>query len=370
MIEYIAQTRAWFYVMHVLGTALFDKNPFKNVLTTGVIFGTDGRKMSKSFGNYPDPKIVLEKYGAEPLRLYLMGAPVMVGEDINLDEEQLRVQVRDFILPLWNCYSFFVTYANVQDWKPAVDPKAAAFEVKNELDKWVLAKFNDTVKKVTKEFDHYNLPAVVKEYYAFLDDLSKWYIRRSRSRFAANNSEAFATLYYVLVEFVKLIAPIAPFLSEAIYQNLAAVNGDSHRAGTPESVHLSDFPVFDAKLAAETHELLTEMEIVREVVTLGQSIRALKGIKVRQPLNKIVIKPVSTSKAGDMPGWMQDLITEELNLKKAEFVKELPAGADWVAQLSELSELSVALDTKLTPELQREGLVREFVRVVTGLLWK
>lgn len=361
VIEYIAQTRAWFYVMHVLGTALFDKEPFKNVVTTGVIFGTDGRKMSKSYGNYPDPRLTLEKYGAEPLRLYLMGAPVMVGEDIALDEEALRVQTRDFLLPIWNCYSFLVTYSNVNDWKPAKDYVAAAKAVSGELDQWIMARLNETIKQVTTKFDKYNLPAVVKEYYAFVEDLSKWYIRRSRDRFAGKDFDAYTVLYYVLVDFAKLVAPIAPFITENLYQNLVV----GQVLGAPESIHLCDYPEYDSKLATKSKHLLAEMDIIREAVTLGQSLRAQNSLKVRQPLAGMQIKPATEDFAS--ADWMSELINDEINVKATKFVKEVSDKSGWVNATSAVSAMVVALDTNVTPELEREGLVREFMRVIQDL---
>jgi isoleucyl-tRNA synthetase len=361
VIEYIAQTRAWFYVMHVLGTALFDSNPFKNVVTTGVIFGTDGRKMSKSYGNYPDPKLVLEKYGAEPLRLYLMGAPVMVGEDINMDEEGLREQVRNFILPLWNCYSFLVTYANIHNWDPETVSDFDPAKVTSKLDQWILAKLHGAIKEVTRHFDRYDLPAVIKIYEAFLEDLSKWYIRRSRERFARGESQGIATLYIVLSEFSKLIAPVAPFLSELLYQNLVA----GKLPGSPESVHLADFPVADPKFLKLTKDLDAEMQLVREVVNLGQSLRAQQGIKVRQPLAEIRITGIS--KEIKLESWMKELIAAELNIRTVDLAAKLPEAQGWQQLKSEISAVSVSMDLRLTAELEQEGVLREFVRVVQDL---
>lgn len=351
VIEYIAQTRAWFYVMHVLGTALFDSNPFKNVVTTGVIFGTDGRKMSKSYGNYPDPKLIIDKYGAEPLRLYLMGAPVMVGEDINLDEEGLKEQVRNFILPLWNCYAFFVTYANIHDWKVKI------IESDHELDRWLKAQLHQSAAVITKNFDAYDLPAVVREYLVLLENLSKWYIRRSRDRFAAGEEGALSTLYSVLMDISRLIAPIAPFISEEIYLNLKQPND-------PDSVHLDNFPEVDKALLKQETNLLSQMQSVREIVNLGQSLRAQKGIKVRQVLASITIK----TKDGDKgEAWMDDLIKEELNVKNVNWTHELAEGEGLVLMESQLLGIAVSLDTNLTPQLLEEGMLRELIRLIQDL---
>jgi isoleucyl-tRNA synthetase len=351
VIEYIAQTRAWFYVMHVLGTALFDSNPFKNVVTTGVIFGTDGRKMSKSYGNYPDPKLILDKYGAEPLRLYLMGAPVMVGEDINLDEEGLKEQVRNFILPLWNCYAFFVTYANIHDWE------VKQVDSKHMLDRWLKAQLQQSTKAITKNFDAYDLPAVVREYLVLLENLSKWYIRRSRERFAAGDEGALSTLYTVLLEITRLIAPIAPFISEEIYQNLK----QSH---DPDSVHLDHFPKVDNESLQEESLLLTQMQNVREIVNLGQSLRAQKGIKVRQVLASIAIKTKDGAKG---EAWMDELIKQELNVKDVKWSQQLDEAQGMVVMDSQLLGISVSLDTNLTPQLLEEGLLRELIRLISDL---
>lgn len=351
VIEYIAQTRAWFYVMHVLGTALFDSNPFKNVVTTGVIFGTDGRKMSKSYGNYPDPKIILEKYGAEPLRLYLMGSPVMVGEDINLDENGIKDQIRNFVLPLWNCYSFFVTYANLHEYK------YEGLAIDNALDKWLIERFQSALKQIVKNYEEYNLPGVVKEYLLFIDDLSRWYIRRSRDRFASGDKSALSTLYFVLIEFSKAIAPMVPFLSEEIYQNLIS-NDDVTKA---ESVHLCDFPKIEEQ-SKDGQVLLDQMNVVREVVNLGQSIRAQKGIKVRQALSSISIKSDADSKMSI--DWVENLIKEELNVKEVKWVSALHEDDKNPQIKSEVTDIEVALDTNITEELRNEGIIREFIRLV------
>jgi isoleucyl-tRNA synthetase len=388
--------------MHVLGTAIFKQNPFKNVLTTGVIFGTDGRKMSKSYGNYPDPKLVLEQYGAEPLRLYLMGAPVMVGEDINLEEEALKVQTRDFFLPLWNCYSFFVTYANIHNWKRPEKIDLNSFT--NELDKWILLKLQYTIKKVTEGFDKYNLPAVVKEYKLFISELSKWYIRRSRERFNSNDTQGLTTLYKVLLDFSKLIAPISPFISEEIYRNLAgmgeggegkagdgegAEDGVGTKEGPLESVHLTDFPTVDQKFFKGNKDLLEKMEFVRSVVELGQSIRVQKGIKVRQVLSELQIQQIQVN-VNPIDKWMEELIIDELNVKKVSFAKADKVGksakdgkadkdnlntADgWVIATSQDQINSISLNTNLTESLISEGIFREVVRGIqnqrkkTGLI--
>jgi isoleucyl-tRNA synthetase len=352
IVEYIAQTRAWFYVMHVISTALLNQPSFKNVITTGVIFGTDGRKMSKSYGNYPDPRDVLESYGAETLRMYLMGSKIMVGEDMNFDEEALKEQYKTFLLPLWNSYSFFVTYANIHNWKPS-----GKLDSKDQLDKWIIAKFDETKSHFIKAMDSYNIPAAVKLLPEFIDVLSRWYIRRSRSRFASGSQDALSTLHYIFVEFSKLSAPIVPFVSEEIFLTLQDGNDF-------ESVHLADLTKPKKSILDDNSNLLKKMLLVREISTLGQSLRVQNNLKVRQPLQKVevYIKDKELATKEDMQ-WMNEIVKDELNVKQVEFVNKKPK--DELLVSSGLNDtLFVGLDPKLTPELEAEGILRELTRQI------
>lgn len=384
VVEYIAQTRAWFYTMHVLSNALFESESFKNVITTGVIFGTDGRKMSKSYGNYPDPKYVLEKYGAEPLRMYLMSSKVMIGEDINFDENTIKDQLKSFIIPLWNSYSFFVTYANIHNWEPSPELLHNKFvkqdnvkfvegekidtywykvpfeNIDNKLDQWIIAKLQMTIRNVRMNMEAYNLPAAAREYPEFIQDLSKWYIRRSRDRFNQGDKQALDILYYILVEFSKLLAPFMPFITESIWQNLVA--GKIENAS--ESIHLSDMPQDDMAFIENAGKLMKQMEAVREIVRLGQNIRVESGIKVRQPLANMEIQlNITPGEADDMEKWMKELVADELNIKNISEVAQI-THEDWTTLSSESLNLDVAVDTQITPELEEEGLFREIVRNV------
>ncbi len=375
IVEYIAQTRAWFYVMHVISTALFNKNSFKNVVTTGVIFGTDGRKMSKSYGNYPDPKDTLVKYGGDALRLYLMGARIMVGEDINFNEAELQEQIKTFLLPLWNSYSFLTTYANIHNWSPnnsllsniKIDHEGdletydytIPLKLENKLDEWIVARLQQTIRNVRMNMDAYVLPNALRELPGFLDDLSKWYIRRSRERFANGDQKAFETLYYVLVEFIKLVAPFAPFVTETIYQDLVK----DQLSGAAESIHLTYFPQDDLKFLEGHTEMLVEMETVRELVTLGQAARVANSIKVKQPLGKIeVVAHREVGNELEIKDWMKELISEELNIKDVIAVNEFSGTEGWVTQENTAKQIKVALDTNITEELKREGVIRELIR--------
>lgn len=357
IVEYIAQTRAWFYVMHVISTGLLNKPSFTNVITTGVISGTDGRKMSKSYGNYPDPREVLESYGAESLRLYLMGSKVMVGEDMNFDEEGLKEQYKTFLLPLWNCYSFFVTYATIHNW----EPDSTNTKSQDPLDKWIQAQLDLSKKIFINEMEKYNIPLAVKVLPEFIDTLSRWYIRRSRDRFNSGSKEALETLYTVLVEFSKLSASIVPFVSEDIYQNLSHSFGKN----SIESVHLTDLKD-PSKIDLKNNELLLlDMNIVRNIATLGQSLRVSNNLKLRQPLSKVQIYTKVDLKIDDKNiKWMEEIIKDELNVKDVSFVSKAPSGKHWVTTNQIDGTLSVSLFTKLSLELEQEGLLRELSRKI------
>ena len=372
VVEYIAQTRAWFYVMHVVSTALFNTNSFKNSVTTGVMFGNDGRKMSKSYGNYPDPKDTILKYGAEPLRLYLIGSKLMVGEDVNFDEEGLKDQVKTIILPLWNSYSFLITYANMKGWQPREelarnnrkDPSNKTewdhipfAEVKNQLDQWIIAKLQLAIRNVRESMDEYNVPTAVKVIPQLIDNISKWYIRRSRGRFANNDQPAFDTLYYVIVELIKLMAPFTPFLSEEMYQNLVAENFKNQ----PESIHLCDFPEYDMNFLEKSEELMGQMDTVSNIVTLGQALRVDNSLKVRQPLSEMQVQNV------ELTDWMKDLMQDELNVKKITVVEEIIDDKGWITSENTEKELKITLNTNLTDEMKQEGAIRELIRSIQNM---
>ncbi len=300
--EYTGQIRAWFYVLHVIGTALYESPAFKNVVVEGVILGTDGRKMSKNFGNYPDPKELLQKYGGDALRLYLMGSPVMHGEDIIISEENYRNQVRGMLLILWNTYNFFVSYASIDGWTK--DKKAQKLHV---LDKWILSLLNNLIKDVTVSLDEYDTVGTIGKLQSFVNDFSTWYIRRSRDRVGPsatdrNDADAFyQTTYEVLVTISKLLAPIAPFISEEMFKNLTG----------EESVHLDLWPEADMKKTDADLEI--QMKQVREIVEAGLAKRKEEGLKVKTPL-----KALSLDMSGDyssIPGDIWQVVMDELNVK-------------------------------------------------------
>ncbi len=278
--EYTGQIRAWFYVLHVIGAALYDTQAFKNVNVTGVIMGTDGKKMSKNLGNYPDPKEMLGKYGGDALRLYLMGSPVMNGEDINISEESYKLQVRGMLLILWNTYNFFVSYALVDAWQPAVSSQQQAVKL-HVLDSWILSLLSNVVLNVTEDLNSYDTVAAISKLERFVSEFSTWYIRRSRDRVGpASEDESdkqafYATCYEVLATLSKLLAPITPFIAEEIYRNLTE----------KESVHLEDWPEVDSKLI--DNNLEEEMKVGIEVASFINAFRKENSIKAKIPLKKM-----------------------------------------------------------------------------------
>lgn len=323
--EYSGQVRAWFYVLHVLSNALFGFHCFKNVVVSGVIMGTDGRKMSKSFHNYPDPRLIIEKYGGDALRLYLMASPTMAGQDMNISEEGIKEQTKKILLIFWNCYNYYKTFADFYNFDARKEPDKP---INNILDLWILSRAQHFLKNFTFLLDDYHIPEAVHLVPEFLDDLSRWYIRRSRERFKEGDKAALSTLYRVLTLLTKITAPLIPFLTEIVYKDLVAVK---------ESVHLEDWPTMQKELIND--EMEEKMDTTREIVGLALAKRAESGIKVRQPLPVLTINK-------KLPQEFLELIKDEVN------VKEIRLGG------------KLALETRLTPELKEEGLVREMVRRV------
>ena len=340
--EYTGQIRAWFYVLHVIANALgVQKNGrdilSKNVLVEGVILGTDGRKMSKNYGNYPDPKELLTKYGGDALRLYLLGSPVMHGEDILISEEQYRNQVRGTLLVLWNVYNFFVTNALVDKWQPAKKTGKSG----NVLDEWILSLLQQLIVDVTESLEAFDTVRAIHFAQEFVGQMSNWYIRRSRDRVGPTaqdkvSKEAFyQTCSYVLATTCQLFAPLTPFIAEAIYRNLTG----------ELSVHLSTWPKVNRKYSNK--KLEAEMIVARQVVEKAHAQRKDAMIKVRQPLALLTaVGPVALS-VGTV-----SLIQDEVNVKK--FAYEHKTG----------HEITVNLDKHITSDLKKEGEARELIRQV------
>lgn len=332
--EGIDQTRAWFYYQHVIGTAIKGSNAFQNVIVNGIVLAEDGKKMSKRLKNYPDPMEILNKYGADALRYYLLSSPVVAAENLNFSERDLSDIVRNVFRMLWNSYSFFTTYASIDNWEPKKDAKPS----ENLLDKWILSELQLVIKEVDGAMSAYELNRATRAFAPFVDNLSNWYIRRSRKRFwksedDIDKEQAYQTLYTVLVSLSKLMAPFTPFLSEEMYKNLTG----------EESVHLADYPVADEGLIDE--KLNQEMDEIRNIVKQGLQLRAEAGIKVRQPLGELFIMNKQPR------GELVEILLEELNVKK------VVPGAD-------LGEKDIELRLEITPELKLEGEMREVVRAI------
>lgn len=333
IVEYIGQVRAWFYYMHVVSIGLFGESSFRNVITTGTLAGNDGRKMSKSYGNFTDPNELMDQYSADSLRFLLLSSPVLNGEDFALQDKDVGDVARKLGM-IWNMYDFFTMYAEVDGWEfdPTKPFTLNPNDLENPLDKWIVSRVHQLNELVTKHMDDYNLPVAMSEFLPFIEDASNWYVRRSRRRFwksedDGDKAEAYRTLHYVLLKLSVLLAPFTPFLAEELYQKLGGGN---------ESVHLLDWPTN----YSVDQQVLTEMATVREYVNQALSLRAQERLKIRQPLASVTVPTL-----GETVNF-EDILTEELNVKK-------------VVQGEKLM-----LDFAVTPELKREGLMREVVRHV------
>lgn len=327
------QTRAWFYYLHLISTAIKDTHSFENVIVNGIVLAEDGKKMSKRLNNYPDPMLMFEKYGADAVRFYLMSSPVVFAQNLNFSEKEVSEYVRGMLRMLWNSYSFFVLYANIDKFEPEMDYGKS----ENILDQWILSELNMLVKDVTNAMEGYDLARAARYFPKFVDNLSNWFIRRSRKRFwKSENDEdknrAYATLHEALVKLAQLMAPFTPFISEEIYKNLTG----------QESVHLSDFPEIEADMIDDN--LNREMAEVREIISQGLQLRANAKIKVRQPLKDVRIKII------EIRPELQEIIKDELNVKNVVILKDMDKEID--------------LNLEISQELRQEGMARELVRFI------
>lgn len=424
--EGIDQTRGWFYTLTILAAALFDKPAFKNVMTTGLVLASDGQKMSKSKKNYSDPLEVVELYGADAVRLYLQGSALSKGEDLKFQNEGVKEVLKNTIIPLWNAYSFYVLYANIDE----IDhEKFISMKDKptNELDLWLISVANKLVKKCETDYESGDLSAVINNITSFIDELNNWYIRLNRRRFwksddFADKLQAYRSLHYALMSVLQVSAPVMPFMSEEIYQNLKFTN-------LPSSIHLCKWVSADDSLIDENLE--SKMSLVMRAVNLALSLRNTYNFKLRQPLKKGYIISASAKELEHLKK-AKDLIMQELNLKELEFTTNegdfvsystkanfkvlgkilganMKEGASLIEKLSSTDiakilqkqevvitvagekivlndemlaitriqkeglkvesegSITIALDTVLTSDLIDEGLVRDFVRAVQNL---
>lgn len=401
IVEYTPQTRGWFYTLHVLATALFDRPAFRSCVVHGTLLGEDGRKMSKSLRNYPDVYEMFDRYGADAMRWMLMSSPVLRGGDNPVSEVAIRDAVRQVLLPLWNVYYFFTLYANASGHTARVRTDSA-----HVLDRYILAKTRSLVAAVTEQMDVYDVSGASLSIRSYLDALTNWYVRRSRDRFWSGDVDAFDTLYTVLETVARVIAPLAPLTAEEVWRGLTG----------ERSVHLADWPLASDYPADD--DLASTMDRVRDVCSAALSLRKAQALRVRLPLPSLTVAALGASGLGDFA----DLIADEVNVKEVvlsddmsaycqqvltvvprtlgpriggavqQVIKAVKAG-DWslvdgqptaagVTLQPEEYELRlvaadaehsaalpgdsgvVVLDTTVTPELQAEGLARDVVRVV------
>ncbi|KKR21953.1 MAG: Isoleucine-tRNA ligase [Candidatus Moranbacteria bacterium GW2011_GWA2_39_41] len=336
--EYVGQVRAWFYYLHAISVGIFGKEAFENVIVTGTIAGSDGKKMSKSLGNYTDSNILLNQYSADALRYLLVSSPLLNGDDFTLIDKDVS-DIQRKLSTLWNSYGFFVMYANVDKWSPK--DVAEKMRSVNLLDRWIISKLHKLIKTVDENMLTYDLPNATKPIVDFIDELSNWYIRRSRKRFWKSEDDgdkesAYQTLWTVLVELSKLMAPVTPFISEEIYKNLTGNEETRHTS----SVHLADFPVANEELIDE--KLNEQMYHTRNIITEALQLRAKNGIKVRQPLSELIITNYETQTE------FMEIMKEEVNVKNV-IIKTGP-------------EKKVELNTEITQDLKLEGQAREIIR--------
>ena len=370
IVEYIGQVRAWFYYVHAVNAALAEigafgeagaqhKNAYSNVITTGVVAGNDGRKMSKSLGNFTDPNELMDKFSADSLRFLLLSSPLLNGEDFALHDKDVGDVARKLSM-IWNMYDFFTMYAEVDGWEYDGELKDPLGELTNPLDIWIVSRLHQLVAEVERHMDTYNIPDALSPILPFLDDASNWYVRRSRRRFwksedDGDKSDAYCTLHYVLVRLSYILAPFTPFLAEELYHNLT---------GDGDSIHLKDW----LTAGAVNDHVLADMSRTRELINNGLSLRMKQdenqvSIKVRQPLQRAAY-------AGEkLAEYYEQIMAEELNVKEIRWIESLDEHlADYdVTEGVIKPESWVEISKHLTPELKREGLMREVIRHVQSV---
>ena len=335
--EYIAQTRTWFYYMHAMGVLLFNRLAFKSVVSTGNILGNDGLKMSKSKGNYTDPLLVVDQFGADAYRFHLMGSVVMQSEDFVFRDQDVRDAHNRTVGILWNTFKFFDLY------QKEYDGRTRAHASSHMLDRWILARLDEVINEMTAAMDAYDTPRACRVLKAFVDDYSTWYVRRSRDRMKSQSHDkqySLATQREVLLTFAKLIAPLMPFIAESIWRGIEK-EGSVHLATWPE-VHRGLWArIFGTQ---KPDGLLKDMAHARATVSRALEARDKAGLKVRQSLQSLTVR-VALSRE------LQEIVAEEVNVKNILVNASTPEG-------------EVRLDTEITPELKEEGDVRELLRAI------
>ena len=347
IIEAIDQTRGWFYSLTAVNVALFGKSPWKNLICTGFINAADGKKMSKKLKNYTDPMELMNKTSADSFRFLMLSSPLTNGENFALADKDVMDVARKLGM-IWNMYDFFTMYAEVDGWEFNGDISDPLHDLTNPLDIWIVSRLHQLITEVERGLNNYNLQDATKPILPFLDDASNWYVRRSRRRFwksedDGDKNDAYRTLHYVLVRLSYMLAPFTPFLAEELYHNLTGDN---------ESIHLKDW----LPAGEIDSSMLRDMNALRAAVNDGLSKRASEGIKVRQPLASVkLINTISQDASAEVAQFLIDIAKDELNVKSVEIVTDSEF---------ESAQPSVVYDLTITPELKREGLMREIVRHV------
>ena len=347
IIEAIDQTRGWFYSLTAVNVALFGKSPWKNLICTGFINAADGKKMSKKLKNYTDPMELMNKTSADSFRFLMLSSPLTNGENFALADKDVMDVARKLGM-IWNMYDFFTMYAEVDGWEFNGNLSDPLHDLTNPLDIWIVSRLHQLITEVERGLNNYNLQDATKPILPFLDDASNWYVRRSRRRFwksedDGDKNDAYRTLHYVLVRLSYMLAPFTPFLAEELYHNLTGDN---------ESIHLKDW----LPAGEIDNSMLRDMNALRTAVNDGLSKRASEGIKVRQPLASVkLINTISQDTPAEVAQFLIDIAKDELNVKSVEIVTDSE---------SESAQPSVVYDLTITPELKREGLMREIVRHV------
>ena len=376
--EAVDQTRGWFYSLHALSTLLKGQPAYKNVICLGLILDAKGRKMSKRVGNVVEPLSVLDEHGADALRWYLFTAS-QAGEPRRFSAKLVSETLRKVMLTVWNVYSFFIGYAEIDKFDPSQKP--AGWKPENELDRWVLSELNTLISQVEGYMDGYGPTNAGRRIQEFIDQLSNWYVRRSRRRFWRNEGDAdklsgYITLHTCLVTVTKLMAPLAPFVAEEMYQNLVC----SVDPSAPDSVHLSEFPVADKSLVDQP--LMEATQLAMKLASMGRAARSKAGLKVRQPLAKVLVK-VRAPAEREYIDQVRPQVLEELNIKDIQVIEgDSPIAKQVLEQAGEETETilsvenysvsldggyMVAVDADISPELAEEGLVREVVHRIQGM---
>lgn len=353
--EGVDQTRAWFYYLHIIGTAIMGGHAFKNVIVNGIVLAEDGKKMSKKLKNYPDPSLILDKYGADALRFYLMSSPVVATENLNFSEKGVEEALRKNVMTLWNVYKFYELF-NKENLN-LISSENIYDVSENILDKWILIRLNNLIAQITNNIDGYDLSGAARPITDFIDDLSTWYLRRSRERLKSDNQQekdtALLIMRYVLTELSKLMAPFTPFIAEGIWQRVTSNNFQDNE----RSVHLEKWAevfIEEGKLQ-ESINISDKMSAVRRVVELGLAARKTANIKTRQILQSLTTKcPTDIFELLNDDHGVIDLIRDELNIKDVKFAKYD-------------GNLDIELDATMTRELELEGLAREIIRTANAI---